>query len=306
MTFGQLVPVPGIYDARKIDYDGINAINQSTLKAIATSPLHYQHKLKGGSGKTTVPLRLGGVAHCAVLEPDQLARRYAVWAPVDEKTGEPKKDDFKGKEYTTFAANAALHGLTVIKRREHEAALRIGKAIRSHPVARRYLDSVKHTEAVLVWVDKETGLPCKCRIDLICDVGVPVAVEMKTAASVARRPFETAYATYGYDIQAAFYHDGLRAVLGVEPGDKCIAVESGEPHDVVVHDLNEVIDVGRELYQELMQKVLECRRSGLWLGQEPTAERILRLPKWRDPSLADSDNLTEIGLYYGDENGEAP
>jgi hypothetical protein len=288
-----LVTVPGIYSARDVDYAAIDAVNQSTLKHLGKSPLHYHHALTHPQ-KSTVPMRLGSLAHTEVLEPHRTEHEYAVWNPIDEETGEPKPDHYVGKAYTAFALEAARTGRTVVKRRDLEAAQRIAGAVHRHPLARRYLRQIL-AEPILVWRDEATGIVCKARLDAI-SLSVPdVMCELKTAVDVSPWAFESAFAKRGYDIQAAFYSDGYKAVTGRELYAKCIAVESGEPHDVIVYDLAEVVDVGREMYRELLDKLAECRRSNLYLGQSPTEERTLRLPKWRDPE--DETNVfEELGI----------
>lgn len=288
---GKIVAVPGLYRRDEIDYEAINAVNQSTLKRIAKSPLHYQHRLEHEL-PSTVPMRLGSVAHTAILEPDRLARDYAVWNP------DGKKPDFRGKDFEEFAALAVMSGKRVIKPAEIEAAHRMAAAVQRNQLARRYL-ARGQAEPILVWIDEATGIACKARLDWISTSVADVMAELKTAADVAPFAFESAFARNGYDVQTAFYCDGYKAATGRELYPKCIAVESSAPHDVIVYDLAEVVDVGRELYREMLATLAECRRTGLWLGQSPTSERTLRLPRWRDPAEADANTLDDLGLEVG-------
>lgn len=283
--------MPGIYRGLELEeYAAIPAVNQSTLKAIGKSPLHYRHRLDAGLAATP-PMRLGAIAHCACLEPDALGSRYAVYEPPD---GKP--DRFAGKHYDAFVEAEAVLGRTVIKQRELDAALRIRSALVASKPAARYL-ARGEAEVVLVWHDAATQILCKARIDWL-SLSVPdVLVELKTARDTGPWLFSTAFARAGYDVQTAFYHDGYHALVGREPGDKCIAIENVEPHDTVVYDLAEVVDTGREIYRGYLARLLECRKSGKWLGQCATDEQILRLPKWRDPSGDDeADVFAELGL----------
>jgi exodeoxyribonuclease VIII len=286
------VPItPGIYHGLELEeYAAIPAVNQSSLKAIAKSPLHYRHRLDNGIAPTP-PMRLGAIAHCACLEYDALLSRYRVYEPPD---GKP--DRFAGKHYDAFVEAEAVLGRTVIKQRELDAALRIRSALLASKPAARYL-ARGTAEVVLVWRDAATQILCKARIDWL-SLSVPdVLVELKTARDTGPWVFSTAFARSGYDVQAAFYHDGYAACTGREPGGKCIAIENVEPHDTVVYDLNEVIDTGREIYRGYLTRLAECRKSGEWLGQAATDEQILRLPKWRDPSGDDeADVFAELGL----------
>lgn len=290
--------VPGLYTRGEISHDEyleIDAVNQSTLKAIAKSPLHYRHRVDHGTTET-VPMRLGSLAHCACLELPQLHNRYKVWAPVDELTGELKSDDYRGKDYTAFAAHAAVEGRAVVKQREVDAAMRIRGALWGNKLAARYL-ARGVAEVVMIWIDIPTGLLCKARLDWL-SLSVPdVIVELKTARDVGPWGFSSAFATSGYDVQAAFYHDGYLTLTGRAPGGKCIAIENVEPHDTVVYDENEVIDTGRTIYRDYLATLAACRKSGTWPGQADEAEVILRLPKWRDPF--DDDALDPETLEVG-------
>jgi exodeoxyribonuclease VIII len=280
---------PGIYKRADVDYDAIEAVNQSTLKAIGKSPLHYKHKLESDNTESSEPMRLGSLAHCLLLEPERLELDFAVWAP------EGKKDDFKGKAFDEFLE---LHSnRQIVKQRDVDAAVRIRQAIHASRLAMRYLAKCV-TEPILVWRDKVTGILCKARLDGL-SLSVPdVLIEIKTARDVSPWAFESAFAKREYDVQAAFYSDGYEAITGRTLYGKCIAVENVEPHDVIVYDLAEVLDTGREIYREMLGKLADCRKSGLWLGQSPTSERTLRLPKWRDPD--EQNDLTDLGLEMGD------
>lgn len=278
-----VLAVPGMYPRTKInerEYRAINAVNQSTLKAMERSPLHYRHRLDHPED-VTEPMRLGSLAHCACLEPNEVQRRFVVWAPVDED-GEPVKDDRRGNKYKVFAAQAAIDGREVIKQRDLDAAWEIREALVHNKLAARYLKRGE-SETVLLWRDEETGLPCKARIDWISHSVADVLLELKTAADVSPRAFQQAFAKNGYDVQAAFYADGYKACTGRDPGGKVIAIENAGPFDSVVYDLNEVIDTGREIYRDYMRKLAECRAANRWPGQAEDAEQILRLPRWRDP-----------------------
>jgi hypothetical protein len=218
-----------------------------------------------------------------------------VWAPVDALTGELKSDDYRGKDYAAFAAVAALEGRTVVKQREIDAGLRIRDAMWSNKLAARYL-ARGVAEVVLIWIDEPTGLLCKARLDWLSLAVPDVIVELKTARDVGPWAFSSAFAKAGYDVQAAFYHDGYKAITGRAPGGKVIAIENVEPHDTVVFDENEVIDTGRAIYREYLDTLAACRKSGTWPGQADEAEVILRLPKWRDPFDDDALEPETLGL----------
>lgn len=272
---GMVVLEPGIYPRVFADYRQIDAINQSSLTPISISPLHYRAAQLAGD-KPTGGMRLGDVAHCAVLEPHQLGKRYAVWMRSDGG------DSFhKSRELDSFRAEAELHGKTVIKQSELDAAMALAATIKRNKLAQRYLSSGV-PELTIVWRDQPTGLLCKGRIDWLSKAieGADVVVELKTTGSITPRVFEPLFAKMQYDVQIAFYADGYKAVTGKPLYGKCVVVESAPPFDVGVYDLTEVIDVGRVYYRRMLDTLAECLRTNIWPGQF-TEERVLRLPFWR-------------------------
>ena len=63
------------------DYHADPAISASHLHAVAKSPYHYWSRYldpKRSTMEPTAAMRLGSLALCAVLEPDELSKRYAI------------------------------------------------------------------------------------------------------------------------------------------------------------------------------------------------------------------------------------
>jgi exodeoxyribonuclease VIII len=293
-------PPPGLYRredfARVGGYAAIDAVNQSTLKRIAKSPLHYLRGLQVTPDPTET-MRLGSVAHTAVLEPHRIAWDYAVWDGPEGKD----HDRFQGKEWKAFEAVALAEGKTIIKKRELDAAQRIADAVRRNKHAQRYLRQGV-AEQILVWVDAKTGLLCKARLDFVSSAidGVDVLVELKTSADVSPRIFSQRFAQLGYDVQVAHYQDGWKAITGRTLYLKCPAIENKEPHDIIVYDLLETVDIGRQIKDELLAKVAAHRKSGEWPGQADR-EVSLQLPRWRDPNEGSADeDVDDLDLDYGD------
>jgi hypothetical protein len=274
-----MIVEPGIYKRSDVDYDAIDAVNQSTLKTIGKSPLHYRHRLETDPDETDT-MRLGTLAHAVLLEPDRVSLDFAVWPP-DERMP-PRR---AGKLWDAFVARHA-DDRTIVRREDIAAAEGMRDAIRRSKLAMRYLCRGQ-SEPVLVWRDKETGILCKARLDFISHAVANVMCEVKTARDISPWAFQTVFARRDYDVQTAFYRDGWEAVTGKPLYPKCIAVENTEPHDVIVYDLDQVVDVGRELYREMLVKLVACRKSNQWPGQA-SAEVPLMLPKWRDPNEEDA------------------
>jgi hypothetical protein len=276
----RLEPVkPGIYKRGEVDYDQIRAVNYSTLKYLATSPKHYKHRVETPNDPTAA-MQLGTAAHTAILEPHRYTTEYAVF------TGERRA----GKAWDAFCdANA---GRMILKQGEFEAALRMRDAVRADPLAMRYLKR-GDAEVTIVWRDPTTGILCKGRLDWLSTSVPDVYLEIKTARDVSPWAFQSAYARMQYHLQAAFYSDGYEQITGRTLYAKCAAVESSEPHDVVVYDVAEALDVGRDAYRLLLEQLAECRKTGVFPGIARGSEMVLRLPRW---AAAEDEDLTGLGL----------
>lgn len=268
----------GIYLRGQIDYFELEAVNYSTLKEFAKSPLHYHHRLTAPR-KSTKPMQRGTLTHTAILEPDRLPIDFAVFD--GERRGNVWKDY---KE-----ANAGRDIVTVP---EYQVALRMRDAVRADPVAGPLVTGGDR-EAVIVWRDAASGILCKGRPDLIRPEHV--IVDLKTAANVRHFEFSKAVANYQYHVQAAMYSDGYERVTLKAPRYVIVAVESAEPYDVVVYELgDDVLGPGRDEYHRYLSQLKECRETDRWPGYAGGLAMPLQLPRW---ALTDDDNDVEaLGL----------
>jgi len=250
------------------EYAAIDAINFSRLKALRISPKHFKYQAsKPWNDDDTPALRVGRAAHCFILDPDEFARQFVCY-------GKRRA----GKKWEAF--EAAHSSQTILNETEYYRALNIANAAGGHPLAREYLGPGLK-EAVFTWKDKVTGTMCKGRID---HAGTHL-VDVKTCAQVEPRLFLNQSARLGYHAQIAFYYDGIRANgVRVAPEPVIIAVESVEPHDVVVYAVpDHVLEAGRDEYRRLLALLEHCRKTDEWPGIAPDA-LSLDLPAWADDS----------------------
>ena len=247
------------------DYNALDAVNWSTLKALRDSPLHYRHVLANPRPDSDT-FRLGRATHCAVLEPDRFALDFVVW------TGGRRA----GKDYDAFCA--AVGDRTMLTEDQYATALAIRDAVRSCPLAMPLLKSGR-PELSVKWTDEPTGLACKGRMDWLAPDGV--IVDLKTARSIESRAFGQQSGKLGYHNQLAFYADGVvGADMHSYPRAVIIAVESAPPHDVAVYEVEApALGLGRDENRRLLDRLAECRASGIWPGRY-TEPQSLHLPAW--------------------------
>lgn len=250
------------------EYAKIDAINFTTLKETRKSPKHFKYRRENPREDTT-RLGLGRAAHTAVFEPDRFPLDYAVFRGARRA----------GKAWDEF--QDANEGRTILKADEYAACLAMRDAVRACPAAAKWLKAGK-PEHTITWTDKETGLPCKARIDWL---SIGSELDLKTTATVDPRWFGSAAARLGWHIQQAFYLDGL-AAHGLVPEARIIAVEAEPPHDCAVFLLNEdVLYAAREEMRELLRRVAGCMERNEWPGRfdEVGGETMLELPGWCFP-----------------------
>ena len=277
---------PGIYSRHEVaDYAAINAVNYSSLKWLAKSPKHYKHHLANGA-KETRPMFKGTAAHIAILEPERFALEYAIF------TGKRRS----GKDWREFEADARDRGKKIITSTELDEAIAMRDAVRGDSLAASYLAGGRH-EVTVIWIDDETGLKCKGRLDFLRNDGV--AVDIKTTRDATPFRFSQDAAKLQYHVQSAMYLDGVRSAAGHAERFVTLAVESAAPYDPVTYPLPEpVIEVGRDMYHSWLRRLVECRRDNRWPGIGNGFEQSLTLPTWSIPDSSDDVELTIGGESF--------
>lgn len=244
-------------------YEDIRAVRWSRLKEMRTSPLQYKHACEREDTPPAAAMLVGLAAHAWLLEPDDFERLYICY---------PKQR--RGKAWEAFREDHA--DKYILNDSEWKRALGTAMAVIQHPIASRYLSGGVQ-EHTITWTDPETEIDCKARVD---HAGSHL-VDVKTTGVIQPERFYSHAARLGYHGQLAFYLDGLRAngfEVDVEP--ILIAAQSEPPHDVVVYKMPPmVVNAGRRLYRQLLQRVAACRAAGEWPGIA-TEEQDLQLPEW--------------------------
>ena len=273
------------------EYSRIDAVNWSSLKSIAVSPLQYWHDLRNPRDEAP-HFRIGRAIHAHILEPHTFKDHF--WRHEGER---------RGKAWKAVKARADAAGVCVLTAPEWAAAFGAAAAVLANPHAAALL-SRGLKEAVLTWTDAETGLPCKARVD---HAGRSL-IDLKSAARINRNVFAAAAVRLGYPGQFAFYEDGLRA-NGIEPQDDphMIVVQREMPHDVIVYRMPpEVVAFGREEYRRLLAKLKHCRKTNTWPGAAPDGPMDFVLPGWALPEdeglLFDGETMESAA----DSEGDAP
>lgn len=153
-------------------------------------------------------------------------------------------------------------------------------ALMAHPAANALLTGIPgKAEKSVYWIDATTGVLCRCRPDWWRDDNL--IVDLKTTEDASPEGFARSIAKFRYDVQDAFYTDGVQQATGKRPkAFVFIAVEKKPPYGVGVYVLDsETKDLGRAQYQHDLRVYAECVRSGEWPGYGDKIQTI-SLPGW--------------------------
>lgn len=253
------------------DYHADPAVSASHLHAIAKSPQHYFSRFLDPHRQPVEPtaaMRLGSLVHCAVLEPEELHKRYSTCLPRNTKAG---------KEQAAALAAADIEAVT---ESDMDLALAMAVSVRSHPVAAELL-SVGIAEQSVWWDDDATGLRCKCRPDWVSGLTI---VDLKTTTDASPAGFARSVAQYGYHVQQAHYLDSHIADRFI-----FLAVEKTFPYCVAIYELDaDAVAVGKQLQQAALQQIANCHTAQAWPGYTDQIQ-TLSLPRW-------AQQTTELAL----------
>jgi exodeoxyribonuclease VIII len=276
------------------DYREQPGAHYSTLKELGRSARHFAW-LEAHDREPTAALGVGIATHLAVLEPEKFAERVVIWG---RQLGRRS-----GSIWAKFKGSADRRDQIVLTEDEHDEVLALARAVRSSPQARPLLtDPSGEAEKAIAWVDGETGIQCKARLDWVCGAGI---ADLKTTRDASPDGFARECARYGYHRQAAFYVDGYTAAQCPRGGlvsathrqaaFSIIAVEKAPPYVVQVYRVaGDVLELGRAEMRSYLRQLAQLQRlpQDQWPGyaDEPLD---LYLPRWAMPR---EDALGDLGL----------
>jgi PDDEXK-like uncharacterized protein DUF3799 len=267
---------PWIGSMARDAYDRIVACNWSTLKELKRSPAHYRHRLIEKRPDTDA-MKRGRATHMAVFEPERFNAECVVW--------ESRR---AGKEWESFQQEH--RGREVLTYDMHADAVTIGSAARRDQTAAKYL-AKGQAEQTMLWSHPPDGIEAKGRVDFVTEDAI---VDLKTTRDASHMGFGSQAARLLYHAQAAYYVDGYKAVTGRLLPYVIVAVEAAPPNVVQVYELPpDVLDLGRDIYLELLDTLARCRKQNDWPGYGDGV-LTLQLPAWAQPF--EEEDVEALGL----------
>lgn len=280
MNIPQLIPdMPNsVYHSREMKEQ---FISKSGLDKIARSPAHYKYFVENES-EDTPALVFGRAFHTMILEPEKMDDEVIVlpdaW-PTKKECGisiEEQKEAFRHKHQHKAILTAD----------QMDMAKAMRASLDEHAAARFLLrKSPGKAEQTLLWQDADTDVKCRARLDWLADDGL--IVDLKTTTCAKPEVFERSAYDYRYHVQAAFYLEAYRQVMGKEPlGFAFIAVEKEPPYCACVYLAQpEFIEIGRREYLENLMLYADCLQKNEWPGYPDISLVPLNLPAWAQKKL---------------------
>lgn len=243
------------------------AYSNSDLSAAAISMSNVVQR-RNGPDMETDALLFGRAFHARMehySNQDNYLGLVAVPPSVDGRTTEGKllKKQFE----------ESSKGKLILDAKDWDLLENMLSAVKAHPDANSLLEAKGVVEETFIWKDADTGVICKCRPDkriLEAPNGLPdnMVIDWKTAKSCDVRELTYAIESRRYHVQAAFYLDGIKAVLGHDVGPFVnVFIEKGSQLRVVLGVINDDdIETGRQIYKMELAKIAEAQKSGIWGG----------------------------------------
>jgi len=203
-------------------------------------------------------------------------------------------DDWRTKAAREQRDAAYAAGETPLLAADHNTVREMAAALRRHRDASALLDPDSGAgEQTLIWRDPATGVACRAMLDWLPEHsgGRLIVPDYKTCASAEPGAIARSMASYGYHQQAAWYLDGVKALLDLgdlDPAFVFIFQEKTPPYLVTVAQVHpEDITWGRRLNAKAIDTYAECTRAGHWPAytEQPIS---IELPAYTRRQLEDA------------------
>lgn len=246
------------------EYQAIDAINATAIKAGAVSMKHMRAVMTGRTKEQTPAMRLGSLVHLAILEPAKLSASTAIWQAGRRA----------GKDYEAFCVEN--EGREIITQAERDELTTFAQAVHANDLARELIAGSEH-EVTLEWSAQSYGY-AKARLDGVTENGD--VIELKTVSRI--NDFGAQFARMGYDLQCGWYREGLNIAKGKRKRNVwIIVVESQPPYDVAVWRVpSNALQGGLNRAQEIASRYRVCECTGVFPGVQAESGTDLVLPPW--------------------------
>ena len=241
------------------------SLSQSGAKTLLASPARFAWERDHGRPPKDA-YDLGTLVHALVLR------------SRDDRIRVVDARDWKTKRAQEARDEARAGGMVPVLRSQLLDASRVARAVRRHPLAGAMFRGGR-AEVSLYWIDDETGVTCRGRIDYVHPGGL-VDLKTTTYGRGDLDVFGRSAASYDYPMQAAVYSGGWEALTGVRLPFVTVVVEVDPPYMITVGQYDDDdLDAGRARWRTALSVYAERESSGVWddpLTDIPT----IPIPAW--------------------------
>lgn len=262
------------------EYRSRAGLSSTDIKRMAQSMAHYKYYYDHPESKDTPALQFGRAYHKYCLEPSDFYNEFVVAPNIDRRTKAGKE------EWAEFVAES--DGLEIITQDTLQVLDDMRNALYATPYVKKLIYGF-HEESFF-WNDEATDLYCKCRPDSYGSVGKqPIIVDLKTCQSADTQKFMRDAVRLNYDIQAAHYCNGMKAVTGDDYIFVFVAQEKTPPYLCNVLQADEYfMQSGADTRLALLEMYKECLAKDDWCGYMGFRDEVqissLGLPDWMKKS----------------------
>jgi hypothetical protein len=288
---------PGIYfDVPEAEYRKWPHPSQSTLGMFRDADLcekEIKYAIEHG-GEDTDQMALGRMFEIAVnggdprgtmrlLPPEIKQRRGVAWEEL--RDANPGIDFLPKSEYDKRTESCKI-------------AEAMAAQVHSDPVSEKLISGSKAGVAFVADLKfvGQSGQEVTHRVKGLLDYWnepLGAIADLKSTSMGGQRSVGASFWRYGYDIQSALYTDAMRLLTGRDDLEfYFIFCRTVAPYVVTVYNghnstemAGHVLSLGRAWYQVALERLAECRRTGVWNGyQSPDAPEAkvldIMLPSW--------------------------
>ena len=252
-----------------------NTISHTSMIHLLRSPKHLQVYMDGPRDDTKP--NIGTATHSAILEPGNFNNEYGVYLGTR-----------KGGQWDEFVAQNPSK--LILTQKEMVSVLGMKKAVnefQDFPL-RQALD-LGESEKSIFWIDPETGVQCRIRIDSLTP---SVIFDLKTTDDARPKSINHQSVRLHYDLEAGMYVEGAKRFLGKSLPFIFIFVESNAPHGVWLHTAGEsVIENGYRKFRRGVRAFQTLMATKNWHGYI-NAISTMELPKYAMLSPDATDDAT--------------
>jgi exodeoxyribonuclease VIII len=250
------------------EYHRTEGMSKGKLDKLAISPLHYKHSMKAPPYPTPQMI-LGAAYHLKALEPNAFDKYYVVAPEINRRTKDGKE------QWAEFEKEN--EGKTVLEKEELTLIDEMIAELYKHPTAKKLLSGGVAEDSLFAEID---GVKAKCRPDYKRE-DLSCLIDLKTTIDASWQGFSRAISNFNYHIQAAWYLDVASLAEQVKYEQFVfICQEKKPPYAIAIYVAdNEMVEIGREKYQELLQTYQHCKDNDVWPGY-PQVVQVISLPPW--------------------------